>query len=156
MISYRQLLALSVGAPLLALVAACGGDSNVPAASTASLDSFVTTYNQGLASVQAMNNSGFSDLFDESFLDAGYNKAQVLDNIKQDVASTSAIDADSAFPAVTITNASVSACDDNSGLCTMTATYANPATDGSSYTTTVPVRYKDGKFRLYGDQKSAS
>ena len=156
MISYRQLLVLSVGAPLLALVAACGSDSDVPAASTASLDSFVTTYNQGLASVQAMNNSGFADLFDDSFLDAGYNKSQVLDNIKQDAASASAVDADAAFPAVTITNASVSACDDNTGFCTLTATYANPASDGSNFTTSVPVRYKDGKFRLYGDQKSAS
>ena len=156
MISYRQLLALSVGAPLLALVSACGSDSDVPAASTASLDSFVATYNQALASPQAMNNSGFNDLFDDSFLDAGYNKVQVLDNVKQDVASGGAIDADAAFPAVTIANASVSGCDDNSGVCTMTATYVNPAADGSSFTTTVPVRYKDGKFRLYGDQKAAS
>ncbi len=155
MMNARQVLVLSLGAPLAALVVACGNGSSVPTASTASIDSFVSTYNQGLGSPQAMNNASFTDLFDEAFMDSGYSKAQVLDSIKQDAANASAIDADSAFPAMAIADAKVGQCDDNTGLCTLTATYVNPAPDGSSITAAVPVRYKDGKFRLYGDQKNA-
>lgn len=154
----RQVYALSVSATLLALLAACGGSDYEPTASGASIGSFVASYNQGLASVQAMNSSGFADLFDDAFLDSGYTKAQVVDNIKADADSLAAnaavLSADSLFPMMTIQDATVGQCNDLTGVCTLTATYANPAPDGTLSTTTVPVRFKDGKFRLYGDQKA--
>jgi hypothetical protein len=155
----RQLFQASASAMLVSLLAACGGGSSQgpAAASTASISDFVARYNQGLASVQAMNNATFTDLFDEAFLDAGYTRAQLIDNLKQDSESLAAnptvLAADSMYPMMTMKDAAVSACDDASGVCTLTATYVNAAPDGTSTTTAVPVRFKDGKFRLYGDQK---
>lgn len=154
----RQVYAISVSATLLALLAACGSSDREPTASGASISSFLASYNQGLASVPAMNSGAFADLFDDAFLDGGYTKAQVVENIKADADSLAAnadvLSADSLFPLMTIQDATVGQCNDLTGVCTLTATYANPAPDGTLSTSAVPVRYKDGKFRLYGDQKS--
>ena len=154
----RQIYAIPVSATLMALLAACGSSDYVPPASGASINSFVASYNQGLASVPTMNSGAFADLFDDAFLDSGSTKAQVVENIKADADSLAAnateLSADSVFPMMTIQDATVGECNDLTGVCTLTATYANPAPDGTLSTTTVPVRYKDGKFRLYGDQKA--
>ncbi|CAN5121606.1 hypothetical protein BH11PSE11_BH11PSE11_24090 [soil metagenome] len=157
----RKLLQLSAIVTALPLLVSCGGGSDTPAkASTASIGSFVTSYNQGLASAQGMSSSAFMDLFDDAFLDGGYTKAQVSDNLKQDAdslaANASQLPADSVYPMLSLEDAAVSQCDDVTGVCTLSASYVNAAPDGTRGTATVPVRFKDGKFRLYGDQKATS
>ena len=159
MMHARQLFSLTVGAALLASLSACGGGDRAPTASTAPISAFVDSYNQGLASVPAMNGTAFAELFDDGYLDAGTSKTQILASIKADAdsagASPAQIEADSVVPMVSIKDAVVSGCDDNTGVCLLTATYVNPAPDGSSAVAAVPVRYKDGRYRLYGDQKTA-
>ena len=156
----HKLFRLSASAALVLLLGACGGGSDAPTASTASIDTFVTAYNQGMTSVQNLNSTAFLDLFDDAFLDGSYTKAQVVDNLKQDAqvqASNGAdLPADSVYPMLTLSNVSVSQCNDASGVCTLTATYVNPASDKTTSTTSVQVRYNstDRKFRLFGDQKS--
>ena len=154
----RQLFQLTLSASLVSFLAACGGSSSPDTASTASINSFVASYNQGLNSLQAMNSSAFTDLFDEAFLDGGYTKAQVIDNLKQDAESVAAnptlLAADSLYPMLSIKDAAVSECNDTTGICTFTATYVNAAPDGTSSTASVPVRFKDGRYRLYGNQKA--
>ena len=156
----RQIYAVSVSATLAALLAGCGNTQYEPPASVSSINGFVASYNQGLAAVAAMNSSAFADLFDDAFLDSGATKVQVLDSIKADADSLAAnatvLSADSVFPLMAIQDAALSQCNDLTGVCALSATYVNPAPDGTLSTTTVPVRYKDGKFRLYGDQKSTS
>ncbi|TWI66146.1 hypothetical protein IP91_01957 [Pseudoduganella lurida] len=152
-------LALGLSVLTLALLSACGSDNDPPRASNTSIDSFVADYNRGLASVSNMNAATFADLVDDSFLDAGYNKAQLLSNVKADAAAladaSNEIPADQVFPLLTIKDAAVSNCDDSTGICTLTATYVNPDKDATSAPMTVQVRFQDGRFRLYGDQKSA-
>ena len=153
-----QICAISVSATLMALLAACGNSDYEPPASGASISSFVASDNQGLASVPAMNSGAFADLFDDAFLDSGATKAHVVENIKADADSLAAnateLSADSVFPLMAIQDATLGQCNDLTGVCALTATYANPAPDGTLSSATVAVRYKDGKFRLYGDQKS--
>jgi hypothetical protein len=151
---------LALGASLLVLLSACGSDA-APPASTASIDSFVANYNRSLASVSNMGATTFADLIDDEFLDSGYTKAQMLANVKADAAALAdtgnGIPADQVFPLLTIKDASVSNCNDNTSVCTLTATYVNPDADATSATVTVPVRWgKDGQFRLYGDQQQTA
>ena len=139
-------------------MSACGNTCYEPPASVSSISSFVASYNLGLASVSAMNSSAFADLFDDAFLDGGSSKAQVVDSIKADADSLAAnptvLSADSVFPLMAIEDPTLGQCNNLTGVCTLSATYANPAPDGTLSTATVSVRFKDGKFRLYGDQKS--
>lgn len=148
---------LVLGVSLATLLSACGSDA-APPASSAKIDDFVAQYNRQLASVTAMNTAEFADLIDDQFLDAGYNKAQMLANLKADAAaqadSTNGIPSDQIFPLLAIKDASVSNCNDATGVCTLTATYVNPDADATSATMSVPVHWgKDGHFRLYGDQQ---
>jgi hypothetical protein len=159
MMHTRPLFTLTVGAALLATLTACGSSDRAPTASTAPVSSFVESYNQGLASVSVMSSTAFADLIDDSYLDGGTSKSQILASIKADADSVAGspppIEADSVFPALSIKDAVISGCDDTTGVCLLTATYVNPAPDGSTSVTAVPVRYKDGRYRLYGDQKAA-
>jgi hypothetical protein len=151
---------LALGASLLTLLSACGSDA-APPASTAKIDDFVAQYNRQLASVTTMNTAEFADLVDDQFLDGGYDKAQMLANLKADAAAQAdagnGIPGDQIFPLLAIKDASVSNCNDATGVCTLTATYVNPDADATSATATVPVRWgKDGRFRLYGDQQQSA
>lgn len=154
-----QIFNLCALTAMMSTLAACGSN-DTPKASTTPITSFVASYNQTLASVQTLNTATFSDLIDDAFLDAGYTKAQMLDNIKQDndalAANPTLLAADSLYPMFSIEDAVLSQCDDNSGICQLTASYVNVAPDASRASTVVPVRFKDGKFRLYGDQKTTA
>ena len=156
----RQLVQSACSIALIGSLAACGGSEDVPVvASTAPISTFLSGYNQSLSAGPAASTSTLPDLFDDAFLDAGYTKAQLVDNLKQDsenlTANPTVLLADSVYPKIALENATVSQCDDASGICTLTATYVNAAPDGTSTIASVPIRFKDGKFRLYGDQKSA-
>lgn len=153
----RQSIQLALASALLPFVIGCGGASPAPTATSEAATSgrlFVTSYNNALAAPQT---AGLIDLFDESFLDGGYTKPQLQENLQQDNANqviyAAQLPLDSVYPALAITDAVFSACDDVSGVCLMTASYSNAAPDGTRATVAVPVRYKDGKFRMYGDQK---
>lgn len=148
----RHSIQLSLAGALLPLLISCGGSSYELTASTASSSNFVASYNAALATPQAAA-ANFVDLFDDAFLDGGDTKPQLLDKLQQDSANVAVLPLDSIHPALSIADAVLSACDDASGVCLLTASYVNAEPDGTRATVAVPVRFKDGKFRLYGDQK---
>lgn len=159
----RQVLQLAIVSTLTPFLVACGGNTGTPTASsaaTASVIGFVAMYNQALSAPQTTTAPVILDLFDDAFLDAGYTKAQVSDNLKQDADSLAAnaaqLPADSVYPQLKIAGAAITQCDDATGICLLSSNYVNAGVDGSSVSATVPVRFKDGKFRLYGDQMATA
>jgi hypothetical protein len=148
------------------VLAACGGSDDTPAPTVsatvpaaADVSAFVTSYKQALGSLTALNATAFSDLVDDGFLDAGYNKAQLRTNLTADATALSAnpttLAADTVFPLVALDSATLGTCDDKTGVCQLTATYVNPNPDATRSTDTVQVRFSGGKLRLYGDQKTS-
>jgi hypothetical protein len=163
----RQLSRISFYGLALTLLAACGGDDDGPASASAGLSSperlgaFVDRYNAGLgalATATGLADPGFTDLYDERYLDAGQNKQQVRDALAQEAAAQangSGLPV-AVFPAATLADAAVSDCDEASATCTLTATVVNSDADVTRAPFTTRLRFSDGKFRLYGDQQVAS
>ena len=153
---------ITLAAGLLSLVTACGGDSSSTsesagaAPSTDQVAAFTTSYNAGvtgLKSFSGLTSSSFVDLFDDAFLDAGYTKQALKDNLTQESFAV-AVAADlSSFPVAALSGVTVSGCD-ASGVCTLTATVTNTDVDTTTTTYTIPVKFSSGKVRLYGDQKN--
>jgi methylenetetrahydrofolate reductase (NADPH) len=78
---------LTLAAGLLSLLSACGGDSvTTPTASSAAptaeqVAAFTSSYNGGVAALKSfsgLTSSGFVDLFDDAFLDAGIRQFLAL------------------------------------------------------------------------------
>jgi len=153
---------LTLAAGLLSLLTACGGDSSTSTSTTTAPTSdqvaaFTASYNAGVAGLKSfsgLTSSAFVDLFDDAFLDAGYTKQALKDNLTQESFAV-AVAADlSSFPVATISGVTVAGCDTN-GVCTLTATITNADVDTTTTTYTIPVKFSSGKVRLYGDQKAA-
>ncbi len=140
------------------IVTGCNNSTDAQKASSTSIASFVSSYNDSLRAPQSINGPTFLDLIDDAFLDDGYRKTDLKTNLQADadgVASApTQLAFDSIYPVVSVEEASVAQCDDNTGICQMTATYVNSAPDSTRITLTVPVRFQGGKFRLYGNQAS--
>jgi len=171
-------LRASATAGLLALLTACGGGGNsvvVDAAPTtppptttnppgstaptaAQQSSFVADYGNGVAMLNSyggLTSTAFVDLFDDAFLDAGYDKTQVRNNLQQEaIALTTSPDL-SAFPQVKLSGMTIGNCD-AANVCTLTATATNTDADSTAVPFTTRVRLQNGKFRLYGDQTAAT
>jgi len=153
---------LTLAAGLLSLLTACGGDSSTSSGSTSTapttdqVAAFTASYNAGVAGLKSfsgLTSSGFVDLFDDAFLDAGYTKQALKDNLTQESFAV-AVAADlSSFPIAAVSGVTVSGCDAN-GVCTLTATVTNTDVDTTTTTYTIPVKFSSGKVRLYGDQKN--
>ncbi|NBW45976.1 MAG: hypothetical protein EBQ78_06665 [Betaproteobacteria bacterium] len=154
---------LTLAAGLLSLLTACGGDSSTTptttstAPTTEQVAAFTSGYNSGVAGLKSfsgLTSSGFVDLFDDAFLDAGYTKQALKDNLTQESFAV-AVAADlSSFPVAALSGVTVAGCDAN-GVCTLTATVTNTDVDTTTTTYTIPVKFSSGKVRLYGDQKAA-
>jgi len=159
----RNTVQLTLAAGLLSLLTACGDDSTTTPTSTSTaptteqVATFTSSYNGGVAALKTfsgLTSSGFVDLFDDAFLDAGYTKQELKDNLTQESFAV-AVAADlSSFPVATISGVTVSGCGTN-GVCTLTATVTNADVDTTTTTYTIPVKFSSGKVRLYGDQKAA-
>jgi hypothetical protein len=153
-------ITLAVG--LISLLAACGGDSSTTSESTSATPSadqvtaFTNSYNTGvtgLKSFSGLTSAGFIDLFDDAFLDAGYTKQALKDNLTQESFAV-AVAADlSSFPVAALSGVTVDGCN-ASGVCTLTATVTNTDVDTTTTTYSIPVKFSGGKVRLYGDQRA--
>ncbi|MDP9899123.1 hypothetical protein [Variovorax ginsengisoli] len=157
---------------LLAMLAACGGGSdyhasNTPAPSgspaaspndSARQASFATDYGSGLAALNTyggLTNAAFVDNFDDTFVDAGYAKAQVREALTQEAAALLLFSTElSSFPAVKLSAVTINGCD-SKNVCTLSATLTNTDVDTTSVTFTTRLSFSGGKFRLLGDQKQA-
>jgi hypothetical protein len=149
---------------VLALLAACGGGgdgggSAAPSAGAAPTENdkavFATNFGAGLNALKTyagQTSAAFLDLFDDAFLDAGYTKAQLRNNLSQEAAAT-ALGVDvSSFPGVTLSAVTITACD-AANVCTLTATLTNADADTTTVSFTTRVSFSNSKFRLLGDQK---
>ena len=157
-------LRISLASSLLVLLAACGGggdDAPAQANSGSPSDSakqaaFATDYGSGLAALNTsggLTNKAFLDLFDDGFLDAGYTKPQVADNLTQEAVAMSFSKELSSFAAVKLSAVSIKDCDAKN-VCTLTATLTNSDADSTAVTFTTRLIFSNGKFRLLGDQKN--
>jgi hypothetical protein len=158
---FRFLIASSV----LAVLAACGGggdgggSASTPTGSATPTENdkavFATDFGAGLNALKTyagQTSAAFLDLFDDAFLDAGYTKAQVRNNLSQEAAAT-ALGVDvSSFPGVTLSAVTITACD-AANVCTLTATLTNADADTTTVSFTTRVSFSNSKFRLLGDQK---
>lgn len=160
-----QRLRISLASSLLVLLAACGGggDDAPPQASgngspsdPAKQAAFATDYGSGLSALNTpagLTNKAFLDLFDDAFLDAGYTKPQVADNLTQEAAAMALSKELSSFAAVKLSAVAISDCDAKN-VCTLTATLTNSDADATSVSFTTRLNFSNGKFRLLGDQKT--
>jgi hypothetical protein len=150
---------------IAAALSACGGGGDsapaaaatAPAVDPAAVTSLSTALNSGLAALASyagLQSSAFLDLFASSFLDAGYTKAQLQANLAQDATALTVSPDISSFPAISLSDATVSNCNVNN-ICTLTATLNNKDADTTSATFTTQVLYSNGKYLLLGDQKSS-
>lgn len=173
--STRNLMRVSMAGALIALLAACGGDGDSspgPVASTAApgaptstsgpsdslrQSTFISDYGNGVSALNSysgLTNTAFIDLFDDGFLDAGYTKPQVRNNLAQEAAAM-AVSADlSGFASVKLSALSISNCDARN-VCTLNATVANTDVDATAAAFTTQLKFENGKFRLFGDQKNS-
>lgn len=146
----------------LSLVAACGGGDDAavvtpaPVVVTNPTDTVLSsTYAAGLAALNTfsgLTSASFLDLFDDTFKDAGYTKAQVRDSLQQESIAVTVSPETSLFPMVRLSNATITGCD-AAGICTFTATVTNSDVDTVSTTFVISVKNTAGKYRLLGDQK---
>ena len=146
---------------LAAALAACGGgdDGPPPAAATnaTTQSDFVAAYASGIGALNTsagLTSTAFVDTIDDSFLDAGYTKAALRDNLTQEAAAMAVSTELSSFPAGTLSNATISNCS-AADICTLTATLTNADVDTTAVTFTTQVKFSAGKLRLYGDQKTS-
>ncbi|QHI99723.1 hypothetical protein GT347_18115 [Xylophilus rhododendri] len=158
---------LTVVAGLLAALAACGdgndpvvtgttpptGGGTATTVTAAQQSAFASDFGNGLAALNTysgLTSSAFVDLFDDGFLDAGYNKPSLRANLAQEATARSTTP-DLAFPGVTLSGVTITNCN-AAGVCTLNATVTNADVDSTATPFTSLVRLQDGKVRLYGDQ----
>lgn len=152
---------------VLALLVACGGGSDSAPAPVAVVPTapdlgparmaFASDYTKGLAALatfEGLNSAGFVELFDETFLDAGYTKAQLRSSLAQEAAAMATSADLSGFPLAAASNMTVGDCD-AANVCAVTVTFSNTDADTTAVTLTMRAKLSDGKFRHYGDQKSS-
>ena len=156
----RQTLRLATAGALVSLLAACGGDSGGSASNTpgdtTQQSTFITAYTNGLKALNTYTglvSSSFVDLFSDTFLDAGYTKAQVRDNLAAEAVATAVAPDLSLVPMVNLSNVTITNCN-AANVCTMTATATNADVDTTAVTFTTQVQYINGKYQLFGDQGS--
>ena len=164
MINARQLYRTALASSLLGLLTACGGGSDgdpVPvttaATDTVKQAAFAADLTGGLSALGTyggLTSASFVDLFDDAFLDAGYTKSEVRGNLAQEATAVTIAPDLSSFPMAMLSAVSISDCS-ASGICTLTGTLTNSDADTTAVTFTTQVKYVNGKFTLYGDQKSA-
>ena len=153
---------LPLAASLLAgVLSACGGgdDGPPPAAATNATTQadFAAAYASGLGALNTsagLTSTAFADTIDDAFLDAGYTKPVLRDNLAQEAAAMALSTELSSFPMVTLANPVISNCN-AADVCTLTATIINADADTTSVAFTTQVKFSAGKLRLYGDQKTS-
>jgi hypothetical protein len=151
----KNLLKMSAAMSLvIASVTACGGGSDTFVDTRTTFTSAFTSSIAALTTAAGLQGNTFLDLVDSSFLDGGYTKAQMADNISKDAASLTGATAVSLFPGVNITNPQIT-CGASTTICTFSGTIVNSDADTTETTFSTPVIFNNGAFRLSGDQASS-
>lgn len=150
----KNLLKMSAAMSLVVgLVTACGGSDTLVDTRPAFTSAFTSSI-AALTTAAGLQGNTFLDLVDSSFLDGGYTKAQMADNISKDAASLTGATAVSLFPGVNITNPQIT-CDSPTNICTFSGTIVNSDADTTETTFSTPLIFSNGVFRLRGDQAAS-
>lgn len=133
-----------------ASLAACGGGGGDTAEST-------NLYSSNLpqaGSSATLRSQAFQLAFATNYLDAGTNRAQLMDAMGNDAAAIDASAGFSGFPAGTLSDVKISNCD-TSNVCTLSGTLTNSDADTTSVPFSTQVVLDNGNYRVLGDQKTS-
>lgn len=146
----RQGAILMLG--LAAVLTGCGGGGDTMGSSEGS-SNLISAYGSALASTSSkMDAQGLQQSFHGSFLDAGYPKAQVDENIAADAQAYAQAEY-SGFANLKLSDATIGDCVEN--ICTLSGTLTNSDADTTSIPFSVRVINTGGVVRIYGDQKTS-
>jgi hypothetical protein len=149
---HRSLTGLVVG--LSTFVAACGSSSSSTVDSTASLVTRFTEAVTLLSSAPGLKDAKIPALFDETYKEAGYTKANLTADLQAESTSLAANADASLFPITTLKDVTVSACDASS-VCTLTGTLVNSDVDTTETVVTTKVKKVNGEYFFVGDQQAS-
>jgi hypothetical protein len=138
-------------------VSACGGGEstlNIESAVTEFSAKF-TSYLANLTSSAGLNSNTLPNLFDERFLDGGFRKADLVNSLTANASALGTNQELSLFPTATVTNSTLSGCDNNN-ICTLTGTLTNSDADTTSVDFSTKVIVVSGVVYFYGDQSSTT
>ncbi len=148
----RSLTGLVVG--LSTFVAACGSSSSSAVDSTASLVTRFTDAVTLLSSATGLKDAKIPALFDETYKEAGYTKANLTADLLAESTSLAANADASLFPITTLKDVTVSACDASS-VCTLTGTLVNSDVDTTETVVTTKVKKVNSEYFFLGDQQAS-
>lgn len=140
-----------VGLAAAALLSACGGGGGDDAG--AGIPALPTVLAQ-LNTSAGLTDPAVARAYDESYLDAGQNKSQVLDALTRDADNLSADPSYSLFPQVALTDTALTDCDAQN-VCTLTGTLHNTDADETTVPFSTKVVRVGSAYRLLGDQAAS-
>jgi hypothetical protein len=146
---HRSLTGLVVG--LSTFITACASSSSPSVDSTASL---VTRFSDAvtlLTSATGLKDAKIPALFDDTYKEAGYTKANLTADLQSESTSLAANADASLFPITTLKDVTISACDASS-VCTLTGTLVNSDVDTTETAVTTKVKKINGEYFFLGDQ----
>jgi hypothetical protein len=156
--TFKNRLRTGAALALLTGLAACGGGSSSSNnSSSAPPADLAQTYASALAATgtpAGLSSPALKDSFAESFLDAGYTKAELVANVDADALALSQSTEFSAFPQLTLSDATITGCGADN-VCTLSGTLTNGDADTTSVPFSVRVIRSDGAYRLHGDQQTS-
>jgi hypothetical protein len=150
---HRSLTSLIVGASTF-IVAACSSSSSSPVDPTASLVTRFTEAATLLTSATGLKDAKIPALFDDTYKEAGYTKANLSVDLQAEAAALAANPDASLFPIATLKNVTVSACDASS-ICTLTGTLVNSDVDTTETVVTTKVKKVNDEYYFIGDQQAS-
>lgn len=151
--TWKQAASAAMAAAVLgASLVACGGSESANAEDNFKLQ--VADLMKIVFSLAGLKSTDIPDSFDDSFLDAGYTKAQLKQNVADEAVALGTTADLSLYPLFAVTNSSISGCDSDE-VCDMTAVWKNEDVDANEVTFTTKVKKVNGSYRFYGDQKAS-
>lgn len=144
--------AVAAGLCAAASLAACGGGGG--GGDTSSSTNLYTSNLPQAGSSSTLRSQSLQQAFASNYLDAGTDRAQLLDAMAQDAAAIDANAGFSGFPAGTLSDVQIGNCD-TSNVCTLSGTLTNADADTTSVAFSTQVVLDNGNFRVLGDQKSS-
>lgn len=151
--TWKRAASVAVGATVLgASLVACGGSEGINAEDNFKLQ--VADLMKVVFSVSGLKSTDIPDRFDDAFLDSGYTKAQLRQNVADEAVALGNTADLSLYPLFAVTISSISGCD-GAGVCDMTAVWKNEDVDANEVTFTTKVKKDNGSYRFYGDQKNS-
>lgn len=167
MIRMGVLRLTGTGLACVLALSACGGSGgsgnsviSAQGVSIAQTDEFRSAYStslDGTGNSAVVGGAGFQDLFDSTFLDGGFTRADIVAALTGEASAlpAAATTGHSGVPKVSLSDVVVSNCNyvsDGVSTCSLTASVTNSDVDKTVATLSSTLRLSGGKLRLTGDR----